>query len=72
MNDYTVEDIQYSWQVGFEAGVAFALRRFTENGADIGNINKLIGDLQALRSWKSMDEWKEFVERNCITDGRYF
>lgn len=70
MKELTEKDLV--WRHGFEAGVAFTLKRFTENGTDIGEICKLVGDLQALRAWKNADEWEDFVARNCVTDGRYF
>ncbi len=70
MKELTEKDL--AWKSGFEAGVAFTLRRFTENGTDISEICKLVGDLQALRAWKTADEWEDFVVRNCVTDGRYF
>ena len=64
MKEITETDI--SWRKGFEAGVAFTLRRCAENGTDIGDISKLIGDLQTLRLWKNVDEWRNLVERNCV------
>ena len=66
MKEITEKDLE--WRKGFECGVAFTLRRFTENGIDVGDVSKLIGDLQTLRLWKSVDEWRDLVDRNCARE----
>ena len=50
---------------GFEAGIAFALRH---NCTDISHF---ITELSKLRTWKTPEEWKDFIERNIVeeTDG---
>lgn len=69
MNTISEKDKDFAWCKGFEAGVAFTLRRLTEDGVNVNDICKLIGDLQTLRTWKTAEEWRDLVERNCITDG---
>ena len=49
-----------SLRKGFDLGIAFALRH------NSGDISKFISELARLRTWKSPEEWKEFVERNYI------
>lgn len=66
MKEITETDL--AWRRGFENGVAFALRRFTENGTSVGDISKFILDLEHLRMWKTIDEWRELVEKNVVTE----
>lgn len=65
MKEITEKDL--AWRKGFEAGVAFTLRRFTEDGAIVDDVYKFITDLYSLRTWKTYEEWREFVKKN-VTD----
>ena len=47
---------------GFEAGIAFALRH------GCIDISRLVADLSVLRTWKSPEEWQEFVEKNVLKE----
>lgn len=47
---------------GFEAGVAFAVRHGRVD------ISHLITQLSVLRTWKTYEEWQEFVMRNIVED----
>lgn len=54
------------WYKGFDAGVAFTIRQLTSNGSNVIDINNFITELSNLRTWKSREEWKDFVERNIV------
>lgn len=52
----------FMWNKGFEAGIAFALRH---NCTDIYHF---ITELSNLRTWKTHEEWKDFIERNVVEE----
>lgn len=62
MKELTAEDLK--WRKGFEAGVAFTLRHIYENNDVSIDTLKLVGDLNHLRPWKSIEEWYELVRRS--------
>ena len=53
---------KFMWSKGFEAGIAFALRH---NCTDISHF---ITELSNLRTWKTHEEWKDFIERNVVEE----
>lgn len=54
------------WYKGFDDGIAFTIRQLTSNGSNVIDIDNFITELSNLRTWKSREEWKDFVERNIV------
>lgn len=62
MKEITEKDLE--WRKGFEAGVAFTLRRFSAYGVTPDDISNFILNLEHLRQWKTNEEWRELIEKN--------
>ena len=63
MSDYTVEDIQHAWRVGFEAGVYYTFGHIDPSKLSDRELLQLANWIELKRPWKNMDEWYELIKK---------
>lgn len=63
MSDYTVEDIQHAWKVGFEAGVFYTFGHIETEKFTDQELEKFASWIELKRPWKDMGEWLDLIKK---------